>query len=41
MTRGLSVVADGMSTDTDTTAAIVPASHADLLERPVFAHRCS
>ena len=38
MTRGLSVGADGMSTDTDTTAATVPASHADLLERPVFAH---
>ena len=27
-----------MSTDTDTTAATVPASHADLLERPLFAH---
>lgn len=38
MTRGLSVVGGGMSTDTDTTAASVPASHADLLERPVFAH---
>ena len=38
MTRGLSVVADHMSTETDTAAANVPASHADLLERPVFAH---
>jgi PPOX class probable F420-dependent enzyme len=41
MTGPLRLVADGMSTDAtaDSTAeAAVPASHADLLERPLFAH---
>jgi PPOX class probable F420-dependent enzyme len=32
------VVGDRMSTDTTARAAVVPGSHADLLERPLFAH---
>src|SRR4051794_321141 len=37
MTPGRSVVGSRMSIDT-TRAAVVPESHADLLERPLFAH---
>ena len=38
MTSPLGVVAAGMTVDTTPATATVPASHADLLERPLFAH---
>jgi PPOX class probable F420-dependent enzyme len=38
MTSAVAVVAAGMTTDTTPATAAVPASHADLLERPLFAH---